>query len=114
MFLNDWKSSGLDGMISDFGISHQDLDGCRILLADYTYEDYSGSAYVLFEKDGTLYEVVGSHCSCFGLSESDYSGDTESQWQPEETTIEAVRHRLESAWEFEGCREELRHILDSL
>ena len=95
MYLNDWKESGLEGMKSDFGIDDAALVGAKILLASYGYEDYVGSAFVLFERDGKLYEVNGGHCSCYGLSEQSYSGDTETQWQPEETTLESLRHRLE-------------------
>lgn len=51
------------------------------------------SAFVLYKKDGKLWEVHGSHCSCHGLSESDCLGETTSQWEPEETTVEALEHR---------------------
>jgi len=60
------------------------LDGAEVLFASYENEDYSGSSFVLFRKGGTLYEVHGSHCSCYGL---------EGQWEPETTTLEALRHR---------------------
>lgn len=47
-------------------------------------------------------EIHGSHCSCHGLSEDPYSGGP-TQWQPEETTVEAIRHRLDSGtWGEEG------------
>lgn len=59
--------------------------GAGVLFAVYKSESYSGYAFVLFEKDGVLYEVNGSHCSCYGL---------EGQWMPEETTLEALEHRL--------------------
>lgn len=36
-------------------------------------------------EDGKLYEVNAGHCSCYGL---------ENQWTPEETNIEALKHRL--------------------
>lgn len=47
-----------------------------LLYADYTYEDYSGDAYVLgYNKDNKqFFEVHGSHCSCYGL---------EGQWDEE-------------------------------
>lgn len=61
--------------------------GVNILFASYAYEDYSGSAFVLFEKDGELYEVHGSHCSCYGL---------EGQWNPEKTSLKALKFRLEN------------------
>lgn len=64
-----------------------------IVFAVYTYEEYSGDALVVFQKNGKLFEVNGSHCSCFGLSEEDYSGRGQSQWDPEETTVEALLKR---------------------
>jgi hypothetical protein len=57
----------------------------NVLFASYGYQDYSGDAWVLFEKDGQLYEVNGGHCSCYGL---------EGQWEPETVTLEALEHRL--------------------
>lgn len=64
----------------------------EILFAAYGLEEaYSGSALVIYERDGELYEVHGSHCSCYGL---------EGQWEPEETTWEALRmgDRLRSGY----------------
>ena len=92
VYLHDWEDSGEEGMLRDFGIDKSALDGANVLVASYTYEDYSGDAYVLFERDGKLFEVHGGHCSCYGLSEYDYSGGTSTQWQPEETSEEAIRH----------------------
>ena len=60
-------------------------EGYNILFASYGTDNYSGDAFVLFEKDGKLYEVNGSHCSCYGL---------EGQFDPEETTLEAIEMRL--------------------
>lgn len=59
----------------------------EILLAWYEYEDYSGSAYVLFRDKGELYEVESSHCSCHG---------NEGQWEPGRTTKEAILKRLDA------------------
>ena len=105
MFLNDWAESGVNGLMCDFCIGEEELVGVEILFATYTYEDYSGFAYVLFQRDGKLYEVVASHCSCYGLEE---------QWEPEETTVEAVSRRADTAYEFEGGRAELRELLKTL
>ena len=105
VYLNDWADSGRDGMLEDFGIGPDALDGAEVLVASYTYEDYSGDAYVLFKRDGKLWEVHGSHCSCYGLSESNYYGDeaAQTQWQPEETSAEAILHRIEKGtWGEEG------------
>ena len=85
MFLHDWSESGLEGVIEDFGVKEADLIGINVLLASYTYRCYEGNAFVLFEKEGRLYEVNGGHCSCFGL---------EGQWEPDETNIEVLEHRL--------------------
>ena len=67
IYLNDWKNTGIDGMKRDFNIDDPYLEGVEILLASYTYKYYVGDAFVLFLKDGKLYEVNGSHCSCYGL-----------------------------------------------
>lgn len=63
------------------------LQGIEVLLASYGCANYSGDAFVLFRKDGKLFEVNACHCSCYGL---------EGQWSPEETTVESLRHRLEN------------------
>ncbi len=83
----------LGDLLSNFDLAVNDVEGCHILLAHYSYEDYSGSAFVLFIKDGVLYEVHGSHCSCYGL---------EGQWEPEETTYEALIHRLTKGGDWFG------------
>lgn len=54
-----------------------------IIYAGYSYEDYSGDALVVFEKDGKLFENNDGHCSCNGLE----------HWKPEETLIGALRMR---------------------
>lgn len=84
MFLNDWESQ--EKMMEDFEISDNDMEGVTILLASYTNADYNGDAFVLFTRNGKLYEVNGSRCSCYGL---------EGQWEPEETTVEALLHRIQ-------------------
>lgn len=57
----------------------------NILFASYDTDNYSGDAFVLFEKEGKLFEVNGSHCSCYGL---------EGQFDPEETTLQEIEFRL--------------------
>lgn len=52
----------------------------------------SSSWFLLKEKgSGKLFEVHGSHCSCYGF---------EGQFTPEETTIEALQHRAKDGWIF--------------
>ena len=86
-YFHDWAETGRDGIISDFEIEPDALEGAHIIAASYTYQDYEGYAFVLFEKEGKLFEVNGSHCSCWGL---------EGQWDPEEVTADALLHRMES------------------
>lgn len=70
-------------------------------LISYSYEE---EAFVLFRQDGKLYEVHGSHCSCYGF---------EGQWEPEETSLKALRFEVE-----QGCltkyTEALTPILERL
>ncbi len=114
VYLHDWAENKRIGVISDFEDIYitktefesiecpipnkeywlkktkmeqklKDWEGTNILFASYGCANYSGDAFVLFEKEGKLFEVNGGHCSCYGL---------EGQFQPEETTLEALRHRL--------------------
>lgn len=95
IYLHDWDDTGWEGrtgleaLKNDFKITDEDLQGVQILLASYTYRDYEGDAFVLFAKDGKLFEVNGSHCSCYGL---------EGQWDPEEANIEELFHRLDAGY----------------
>lgn len=61
------------------------LEGAELLAAYYTDEDYEGTAEVYFRRDGVIYEVHGSHCSCNGL---------EGQWRPEVVQIDELRARM--------------------
>ena len=80
----------VDGMMKDFDITSEELEGVEILYACYNGGGYDGEAHVIFRKDGKLYEVNGSHCSCYGL---------EGQWKPEETSAEAMLVRPNVATE---------------
>jgi len=75
-----------DDIFDNFNVSDELRKGIRIIYADYSDEDYSGSAYVLFKKDGKYYDVAGSHCSCMGL---------ENQWEPTETCEKTLLMRVE-------------------
>jgi len=67
-----------------FGEKPDVLDKCKVLVAYYDSYAYEGYAFVLYKKGKKLYEVNGSHCSCYGL---------ENQWQPEETSKESLMQR---------------------
>lgn len=79
-------------------------DNVNILFAWYEYVDYSGSAEVIFEQDGVLYEVSGSHCSCYGL---------EGQWEPQTLELKEIQHRLTKGTfgEYGGFKEVLIKFL---
>ena len=66
-----------------FDVSEEDQVGVHFVYACYEAEDYEGHAGVIFLKGGRFYIVTGSHCSCHGL---------EDQWDPEEITLEEIRH----------------------
>lgn len=74
----------LEDVKSEFCVEKLDFSNIEIIYARYSHESYSGDSHVIFIEDGKLYEVWGSHCSCFGL---------EGQWEPEETTIQALMFR---------------------
>lgn len=77
-----------------------------IIVAAYNHESYEGDAFVLFRKDGKLYEVNDSHCSCNGLD----------GWEPEETTKEALLTRFDG-WQYglwKQFENELKEIIENL
>ena len=95
-----------DGLDSNM---KQEMENSTILFAWYGGDGYEGSAFVLFHRDGKLYEVNGGHCSCYGL---------EGQWDPEETSVEAVEHRVhngslgwDSFMETDAFRQPLLNVL---
>lgn len=89
VYFHDWADGGEAAMLSDFAIEKSVIDGANILVASYTYEDYDGSAYVLFERGGDLFEVHGGHCSCYGL---------EDQWEPEAVDVASILRRLHTRY----------------
>ena len=79
-FFGDFSDSG--DVFNAFSVD--DREGCEILAAEYEMDGYEGSASVLFRKDGKLFEVYVSHCSCYGL---------EGCWQPEPVVEAELRER---------------------
>lgn len=83
MYLNNFSS--IDDVRSQFQISSEAIHDAEVVLAWYGNGDYCGSAYVLFVRNGKLWEVHASHCSCNGI---------EGQWDPQETSFAALDHFL--------------------
>lgn len=77
--LTDQTRAEINGHLNGY---YKDIN---IILATYDLESYEGYAYVLFERNGNLYEVDGSHCSCYGL---------EGQFSPEDVDMAELEHRL--------------------
>ncbi|MDU0074898.1 MULTISPECIES: hypothetical protein [Bacillus] len=113
VFLNDWSNK--EEVLSDFDGEQWNYDSDKkvdrninILFASYGQENYSGDAWVLFEKDGELYEVNGSHCSCYGL---------EGQFSPEVVVLAELENRLvngtfgEDDWSDNNFKKELCQFL---
>jgi hypothetical protein len=86
-------------IIAKYDIPADTLDGAIVHLAWYGYGDYSGKSLVVLERDGKLYEVNASHCSCYGLEE---------QWYEEETSWEALEMRNFN--DYEGGGEATREL----
>ena len=76
-----------EDIIREFDIPESTLEGAKILFAYYDQGEYEGVAIVILERDNQLYEVNGSHCSCFGLEE---------QWEEEETSYELLHIRTQT------------------
>ena len=90
MYIEKFENN--DDIINQYHAPKDALDGATVHLAWYGYGDYCGRSLVVFEKDGQLYEVNGSHCSCNGLEE---------QWEPETTNWEALANR-DFSGEYDG------------
>jgi hypothetical protein len=79
----DHWSGPIRNAVSEEDIRHC-LEGATLIASIYETEWYEGRAFVLYEKDGKLYEVNGCHCSWHGL---------EGQWEPSRTTWGAIAMR---------------------
>ncbi len=86
IFLNEWRDGDVALLQSVFGLPASRLSNATILLATYTHDEFGGEAFVLFRQNGRLYEVNASHDSAGGIT---------GQWEPEETYLQVLRHRLE-------------------
>jgi hypothetical protein len=86
LFLNDYAGMSYEAVVesiaNDYQVSQSFVDNYQILIAqldgDGGYEE--SSYFLLVEKStGGLFEVSGSHCSCYGF---------EGQFEPVATSIE--------------------------
>lgn len=90
VFFDDWSDK--DDIVCSFGWESakdraritSDLEGAEVLFAAYDCGSYEGDAIVVYRRDGNIFEVHASHCSCYGL---------EDQWCPEEASIKELKQR---------------------
>jgi len=78
-----------------------------VIFAAYSYEDYSGSAAVIYKKGRKFYLVEGSHCSCYGL---------EDQWAPAEYASKRElldNLKREDAWKWRSWGSEMVAALEA-
>ena len=89
VIIEDGSWSTVDQIFEDYKVPEGEQPFCKILLGYYLYECYSGESFVLYfdSRDNQLYEVNGSHCSCYGL---------EDQWKPEVVDLDNLIHRLDN------------------
>lgn len=76
-----------------------------VLFASYGGGSYEGDALVIFERAGQLFEVSGSHCSCYGL---------EGQWNPSETDRAALALRIGTRWFLDDHDGEAKSLFEEL
>ena len=81
-YFNEWER--VEDLRKDFEIAESDVQDAEVLWAYYDAEGYEGSARVILQREGRVYEVRGSHCSYMGL---------EGQWEPEEVSWEQLALR---------------------
>lgn len=77
----------IDDIKRAYEITDDDLEGVEILYASYQTGVYDGSSLVLFKKDGKLFIVEGTHCSCHGL---------ENQWDPVKTDEKTLKREIDA------------------
>lgn len=109
VFVGDWAGQSQWDVLREFEYDYEIPEakvkaiykGVKILFAGY-YGGYEGEAFVLFAKGGKLYEVYGSHCSCYGL---------ENQWEPEVCVLKEIIKRIDTDYHFSSFRGDLKKLL---
>jgi hypothetical protein len=89
--LKDLNEDDIKGHIAtDYEYDRNELDKYKFIIAYESVGSWGcdSSSFFLFKekKSGTLFEVHGSHCSCYGF---------EGQFEPEETSLVALKDRAE-------------------
>jgi len=82
----------LDDIRSKFEVSEDEKlfpteDELLLAYNESCNDGYAEEAHIYFVRDGQLYAVYASHCSCYGY---------EDKWGPEKEDWELVKKHLES------------------
>jgi len=85
IWLNDWQDADKAELEKLFALNSGALDEIELLLASYKQGDDSGYGFLLYRLNQQYYEVNASHDSECNL---------QGQWEPEDTSIEALLFRL--------------------
>lgn len=79
----------LERIMEEFQIGIEEVAvGMEVLIAHMQQYDYDGEAWILFRRNGELFEVHGSHCSCYGYEE---------QWKPEAASVKHLKDLVSMA-----------------
>jgi hypothetical protein len=79
-------------LVNEYTADPDIVDDLEVLIGYESVGDWgcdSSSFFLLRDKDGNLFEVHGSHCSCYGF---------ENQFTLEPTTIEALKFRINESY----------------
>jgi len=108
-YFGNWSSQ--EDMAKDFSNDYgQPLHVAMVadvVFAAYDIDGYEGDALVVYRDGTSLYEVHGSHCSCYGL---------EGQWEPEAVERDALLKRIEAAGDYGVAarfKEEIKQALSA-
>ncbi len=95
-----------DEIISEFGISPDELQDKELLYSVYSCGGYTGVARTIYrDADGVLWENTADHCSCNSLRD---------QWGPGVVTVEALKMRIPHLKSVRYLSEENRYFLSFL
>ena len=85
IWLNDWQDADKAKLEKLFALKSGALADIELLLASYKQGDDSGYGFIFFRLNQQFFEVNVSHDSECNL---------QGQWEPEDTSIEALLFRL--------------------
>lgn len=98
-YYEDFES--IEDVKKEYELTDAELEGVEILYAVYQTGCYDGESLVLFKKEGKIYIVNASHCSCNGL---------EGCWDPVETNEKALKMEIDA--KSRHCHQEFKSFIE--